>query len=70
LNQSAGIVEIGAPGVKDTRRVIGILRGKFVEQMDMAKAGGMVKTKLQSKVPRPATTAPIDNTEACLGRKR
>ena len=43
----AAIKEAGAAGMKDMGRVIGVLRGKYAGQMDMAKASGMVKTKLQ-----------------------
>ena len=43
----AAIKEVGAAGMKDMGRVIGALRGKYAGQMDMAKASGMVKAKLQ-----------------------
>jgi len=44
----AGVVkDIGAAGMKDMGKVIGALRGKYAGQMDMAKASGMVKAKLQ-----------------------
>ena len=40
------IGETGAAGMKDMGKVIGVLRGKFAGQMDMAKASGMVKARL------------------------
>jgi hypothetical protein len=40
------IQQSGAAGIKDMGKVIGVLRGKYVGQMDMAKASGMVKAKL------------------------
>ena len=43
----AAIAETGAAGMKDMGKVIGVLRGKYAGQMDMAKASGMVKAKLQ-----------------------
>lgn len=43
----AAIKETGAAGMKDMGKVIGALRGKYAGQMDMAKASGMVKAKLQ-----------------------
>ena len=43
----AAIKETGAAGMKDMGKVIGSLRGKYAGQMDMAKASGMVKAKLQ-----------------------
>ena len=43
----AAIAETGAASMKDMGKVIGVLRGKYAGQMDMAKASGMVKTKLQ-----------------------
>ena len=43
----AAIKDTGAAGMKDMGKVIGALRGKYAGQMDMAKASGMVKTKLQ-----------------------
>jgi uncharacterized protein YqeY len=43
----AAIKDTGASGMKDMGKVIGILRGKFAGQMDMAKASAMVKAKLQ-----------------------
>ena len=44
----ATVKETGAAGMKDMGKVIGVLRGKFAGQMDMAKASGMVKARLQS----------------------
>ena len=43
----AAIAETGAASMKDMGKVIGILRGKYAGQMDMGKASGMVKAKLQ-----------------------
>ena len=43
----AAVTETGAAGMKDMGKVIGVLRGKFAGQMDMAKASGMVKARLQ-----------------------
>jgi uncharacterized protein len=43
----AAIKDTGAAGMKDMGKVIGALRGKYAGQMDMAKASGMVKSKLQ-----------------------
>ena len=43
----AAIKDTGAAGMKDMGKVIGALRGKYAGQMDMAKASGMVKAKLQ-----------------------
>ena len=42
----AAIAETGAAGIKDMGKVIGILRGKYAGQMDMAKASALVKAKL------------------------
>ena len=42
----AAVKETGAGGMKDMGKVIGVLRGKYAGQMDMAKASGMVKTRL------------------------
>lgn len=42
----AAIKDTGAAGIKDMGKVIGVLRGKYAGQMDMAKASGMVKAKL------------------------
>jgi len=43
----AAIKEAGAASMKDMGKVIGVLRGKYAGQMDMAKASGLVKAKLQ-----------------------
>ena len=42
----AAVKESGAAGMKDMGKVIGVLRGKYAGQMDMAKASGMVKARL------------------------
>ena len=42
----AAIKETGAAAMKDMGKVIGVLRGKFAGQMDMAKASAAVKAKL------------------------
>jgi uncharacterized protein YqeY len=42
----AAIKETGAAGMKDMGKVIGVLRGKYAGQMDMAKASAAVKAKL------------------------
>ena len=42
----AAVKETGAAGMKDMGKVIGILRGKYAGQMDMAKASAMVKAQL------------------------
>jgi hypothetical protein len=43
----AAIKDTGAAGMKDMGKVIGALKGQYAGQMDMAKASGMVKAKLQ-----------------------
>jgi len=43
----AAIKDTSAAGMKDMGKVIGALRGKYAGQMDIAKASGMVKAKLQ-----------------------
>ncbi|HZD92483.1 MAG TPA: GatB/YqeY domain-containing protein [Pseudolabrys sp.] len=43
----SAIAETGAAGMKDMGKVIGVLRGKYAGQMDMAKASAQVKAKLQ-----------------------
>jgi hypothetical protein len=43
----AAVAETGAAGMKDMGRVIGALKGKYAGQIDMAKASGLVKAKLQ-----------------------
>ena len=42
----AAIKDTGAAGMKDMGKVIGVLRGKYAGQMDMAKASAAVKAKL------------------------
>ena len=42
----AAVAETGASGMKDMGRVIGVLRGKYAGQMDMAQASALVKTRL------------------------
>jgi uncharacterized protein YqeY len=42
----AAIAETGAAGMKDMGKVIGVLRGKYAGQMDMARASAMVKAQL------------------------
>jgi uncharacterized protein len=42
----AAIKETGAASMRDMGKVIGLLRGKFAGQMDMAKASALVKAKL------------------------
>jgi uncharacterized protein YqeY len=44
----AAVSETGASSMKDMGKVIGVLRGKYAGQMDMAKASGLVKARLQS----------------------
>ncbi len=40
------IADIGAESIKDMGKVMGELKGKYAGQLDMAKAGGLVKAKL------------------------
>jgi uncharacterized protein len=42
----SAIKETGAGGIKDMGKVIGVLRGKYAGQMDMAKASAAVKGML------------------------
>jgi uncharacterized protein len=42
----AAVKETGAAGMKDMGKVIGLLRGKYAGQMDMARASAMVKAQL------------------------
>ena len=42
----AAVKETGAGGMKDMGKVIGVLRGKYAGQMDMARASAMVKAQL------------------------
>ena len=44
---ASAVTETGAAGMKDMGKVIGVLRGKYAGQMDMAKASALVKAKLQ-----------------------
>ncbi|MCF8496542.1 MAG: GatB/YqeY domain-containing protein [Alphaproteobacteria bacterium] len=43
---AAVIAEIGAAGIKDMGKVMAELKTRFAGQMDMGKAGGIVKAKL------------------------
>lgn len=40
------IAETGADNIKDMGKVMAVLKTKYAGQLDMAKAGGMVKAKL------------------------
>ena len=40
------VAETGAESIKDMGKVMGILKSKYAGQIDMGKAGGMVKEKL------------------------
>ena len=42
----AAVKEAGAAGMKDMGKVIGVLRGKYAGQMDMARASAMLKAQL------------------------
>ncbi|MBM3608523.1 MAG: GatB/YqeY domain-containing protein [Alphaproteobacteria bacterium] len=42
----SAIAETGAAGMKDMGKVVGLLRGKYAGQIDMAKASAMVKARL------------------------
>ena len=42
----AAIKDPAASSMKDMGKVIGVFRGKYAGQMDMAKAGGLVNAKL------------------------
>lgn len=42
------VTETGAAGIKDMGKVMGVLKGKYAGQMDMAKAGGLVKDRLNA----------------------
>ena len=55
----AAVKETGAAGMKDMGKVIGVLRGKYAGQMDMAKASGMVKAKLQVNTSWPGLSPAI-----------
>ena len=43
----AVIAEIGAQGLRDMGKVIGVLKERYAEQMDFAKASGLVKELLK-----------------------
>jgi uncharacterized protein YqeY len=43
---AAAIAETGAASMKEMGKVIGVLRSKYVGQMDFGKASGLVKAKL------------------------
>ena len=43
---AAAIAEVGATGIKDMGKVVGVLKGKYAGQMDMAKAAAAVKARL------------------------
>ncbi|MEM6780309.1 MAG: GatB/YqeY domain-containing protein [Pseudomonadota bacterium] len=45
---SAIITEVGASNIKDMGKVMGQLKTKYAGQIDMAKAGGLVKEKLSA----------------------
>jgi len=45
---AVAIKDVGAAGMKDMGKVIGVLRAKYAGQMDFAKASGMVKAALSS----------------------
>lgn len=40
------IIEVGAEGIKDMGKVMGALKSRFAGQIDMGKAGALVKEKL------------------------
>ncbi len=40
------VVEVGAAGIKDMGKVMGVLKERYAGQVDMAKAGAAVKKKL------------------------
>lgn len=42
----AAIAEVGAENIRDMGKVMGILKGKYTGQMDFAKAGPVVKSRL------------------------
>src|SRR5436309_15251655 len=43
---ASAIKETGAAGMKDTGKVVGVLKGKYAGQLDFGKASGMVKAAL------------------------
>lgn len=42
------MADVGASGIKDMGKVMGVLKDKYAGQMDFAKASGLVKEKLSS----------------------
>lgn len=40
------VTEVGATSIKDMGKVMAVLKEKYAGQLDMAKAGGLVKAKL------------------------
>lgn len=42
----AAIAEVGAQNIRDMGKVMGILKGKYTGQMDFAKTGPVVKSRL------------------------
>lgn len=42
----AAIAEVGAENIRDMGKVMGILKGKYTGQMDFAKTGPVVKSRL------------------------
>lgn len=44
----AVIAETGAADIKDMGKVMGVLKSKYAGQLDMGKAGGLVKQKLSA----------------------
>ncbi len=54
----AAVKETGAAGMKDMGKVIGVLRGKYAGQMDMAKASGMVKAQADRLISRSSPGRP------------
>jgi uncharacterized protein YqeY len=43
----AGVIaDTGADSIKDMGKIMGVLKGKYAGQIDMGKAGGLVKAKL------------------------
>jgi uncharacterized protein YqeY len=44
----AAIAETGAADIKDMGKIMGVLKSKYAGQVDMGKAGGLVKQKLSA----------------------
>ncbi len=44
----AAIAETGAASMQDMGKVMGVLKAKYAGQLDMAKAGGVIKQKLSA----------------------